>query len=97
LKTLLQDHGPAKRCASSSDEIGWRVPTVTEWLYTRIDNLTAGRPATIQRYRTYVSRVVDLMLGSLPIAAATALPPSVLIDTASGPTSAKIQRISRWG
>ena len=58
LKTLLQDHGPAKRCASSSDEIGRRVPTVTEWLYTRIDNLTGVQPATIQRYRTYVSRVV---------------------------------------
>jgi hypothetical protein len=37
------------------------------------------------------------MLGSLPIAAATVLPPSLLTDTASGPTSAQIQRISRWG
>jgi hypothetical protein len=37
------------------------------------------------------------MLGSLPIAAATALPPSLLTDTASGPARAKIQRISRWG
>jgi len=55
LKTLLQDHGAAKRCASSSEQDRWPVPTVTEWLYTHIDNLTGVQPATNQQYRTCVS------------------------------------------
>jgi hypothetical protein len=56
-KTLLEDHGPDEALRIIElDEIGRHVPTVTEWLYTHIDNLTGVQPATLGRYRTYVDR-----------------------------------------
>ena len=45
-KTLLEDHGPDEALRIiERDEISRHVPTVTEWLTTHIDNLTAfSRP-----------------------------------------------------
>ncbi|WP_280827777.1 hypothetical protein [Mycobacterium sp. OTB74] len=59
-KTLLQDHGSDEALRIIElDEIGRHVPSVTEWLYTHIDNLTGVQPATLGRYRTYVVRDID--------------------------------------
>jgi hypothetical protein len=39
LKTLWEDHGPDEALRIIElDEIGRRVPTVTDWLHTHIDN-----------------------------------------------------------
>lgn len=46
------------------DEIGHHVPTVTAWLHTHIDNLTGVQPATLARYRTYVTRDIDPVFGT---------------------------------
>lgn len=71
-KSLLEDHGPEEALrVIELDEIGKHVPTVTEWLYTHIDNLTGVQPATVNRYRTYVARDIDRVFGSLPISAVT--------------------------
>jgi integrase len=67
---LLEDHGPDEALRIIElDEIGRHVPTVTAWLITYIDNLTAVQPATLARYRTYVARDVDPVFGSMPITA----------------------------
>jgi integrase len=71
-KTLVEDHGPDEALrVIELDEIGKHVPTVTEWLNIHIDNLTGVQPATLNRYRTYVTRDVDPVFGSLPISAVT--------------------------
>ena len=53
------------------DEIGRHVLTVTEWLHSHIDNLTGVQPATLARYRTYVTRGIDPVFGSMPVSALT--------------------------
>jgi integrase len=51
-KTLLEDHGPDEALRIIElDEVGRRVPTVTEWLHTHINNLTGVQAATLARYR----------------------------------------------
>jgi integrase len=71
-QNLLDDHGPDEALRIIEiDEIGRRVPTVTEWLTTHIDNLTGVKPATLSRYRTYVARDVDPVFGSMPLTAVT--------------------------
>ncbi len=52
-KTLLEDHDtdPALRIVEL-DEIDRHFPTVTEGLYTHIDNLTGVQPATLARHCT---------------------------------------------
>lgn len=71
-KTLLEDHGPDEALRIIElDEIGRHVPTVTEWLYTHIDNLTGVQPATLARYRTYVTRDIDPVFGCMPVSAVT--------------------------
>ena len=71
-KTLLEDHGPDEALrVVELDEIGQHVPTVTEWLYTHVDNLTGVQPATLARYRTYVRRDIDPVFGSMPLSAVT--------------------------
>jgi integrase len=71
-KTLLEDHGPDEALrVIELDEVGRHVPTVTEWLYTHIDNLTGVQPATLARYRTYVRRDIDPAFGSMPVSAVT--------------------------
>lgn len=71
-KTLLEDHGPEEALrVIELDEIGTHVPTVAEWLYTHIDNLTGVQPAIANRYRTYVARDIDRVFGCLPISAVT--------------------------
>jgi hypothetical protein len=71
-KTLLEDHGPDEALrVIELDEIGRHVPTVAEWLYTHVDNLTGVQPATLARHRTYVRRDVDPVFGSMPVSAVT--------------------------
>ncbi|MGH3556168.1 MAG: hypothetical protein ACRDTK_01360 [Mycobacterium sp.] len=71
-KTLLEDHGPDEALRIIElDEIGRHVPTVTEWLTTHIDNLTGVQPATLARYRAYVTRDIDPVFGSTPVSAVT--------------------------
>jgi integrase len=71
-KTLLEDHGPDEALrVIELDEVGKHVPTVTEWLYTHVDNLTGVQPATLARYRTYVRRDIDPVFGSMPVSAVT--------------------------
>lgn len=71
-KTLLEDHGPDEALrVIELDEIGRHVPTVTEWLHTHINNLTGVQPATLARYRTYVTRDIDPVFGSMPVSAVT--------------------------
>jgi integrase len=47
------------------------VPTVTEYLTSFIDGLTGIQPATVTRYRVYLSRDITPVMGSLPIVALT--------------------------
>jgi hypothetical protein len=64
-KTLLADHDPHEALRIVElDEIGHHVPTVTAWLHTHIDNLTGVQPATLARYRTYVTRDIDPVFGT---------------------------------
>lgn len=71
-KTLLGDHGPDEALqVIEADEIGRHVPSLGDWLHTHIDNLTGVQPATLARYRCYVSRDIEPVLGSLPITAVT--------------------------
>ncbi|MCW2653523.1 MAG: site-specific recombinase XerD [Mycobacterium sp.] len=54
-KTLVEDHGPAKALrVIQLEEPGRPVPTVVGWLDTYIGSLTGVRPATTDRYRTYI-------------------------------------------
>jgi len=69
-KVLIDHHGPAEALrVVELKERGKQVPTVAEWLSTHIDSLTGVQPATLQRYRTYLSR--DVTFGNLPITAVT--------------------------
>jgi len=71
-KILLEDHGPDEALRIIDlDEIARRVPTVTEWLHNHINNLTGVQPATLARYRTYVTRDIDPVFGSIPVSAVT--------------------------
>ncbi|OBG27501.1 hypothetical protein [Mycobacterium sp. 852002-51057_SCH5723018] len=71
-KIPLEEHGPDEALRIIElGEIGCHVPTVTEWLYTHIENLAGVKPATLARYRTYVARDIDPAFGSLPVSAVT--------------------------
>jgi hypothetical protein len=71
-KTLLEDHGPDEALRIIElDEIGRHVSTVAEWLTTHIDNLTGVQPATLARYRAYITRDIDPVFGSMPVSAVT--------------------------
>ena len=71
-KTLLDDNGPDEALRIIElDEVGRHVLSVTEWLNIYIDNLTGIQPATINRYRAYVTRDVDPVFGTLPVSAVT--------------------------
>jgi integrase len=71
-KTLLEDHGPDEALrVIELVEIGRHVPTVTEWPYTHVENLTGVQPAILARYRTYVRRDIDPIFGSMPVSAVT--------------------------
>lgn len=69
-KSLLQDHGPEEALrVVELEEAGRSVKTVRQFLTEHIDSLTGVQPATVDRYRTYVSR--DVTFGDLPITAVT--------------------------
>lgn len=69
-KVLIDHHGAAEALrVVELEELGKQVPTVADWLSTHIDSLTGVQPATLQRYRTYLSR--DVTFRNLPITAVT--------------------------
>lgn len=71
-KTLLDNHGPEEAIrVIESEEAHRSVPTVSEWMETYIGSLTGVQPATLSRYRTYLSRDVTPAFGQLPITAVT--------------------------
>lgn len=71
-KNNIEVHGPeeAKRILEL-EELEHSVPTVKEFLLEHIDSLTGVQPATLDRYRTYVSRDITPAFGSLPLTAVT--------------------------
>lgn len=69
-KNLLEDHGPEEALkVVELEEAGQSVITVSEFLTAHIDSLTGVQPATLDRYRSYVSR--DVSFGDLPLVAVT--------------------------
>lgn len=71
-KDNIEQYGPAEAVRILEvEESQIRVPTVTEFLLEHIDSLTGVQEATCNRYRTYVSRDVTPLFGSLPITAVT--------------------------
>lgn len=71
-KANIVQYGPeeAKRILEI-EEKEHRVPTVEEFLLQHIDSLTGVQPATVNRYKTYVSRDIKPSFGSLPLTAVT--------------------------
>ena len=71
-KTLVEDHGPGEALnVIELEESGRHVPTVAQWLTEHIDSLTGVQPATVARYRTFVSRDIAPVMGHLPLTAIT--------------------------
>jgi integrase len=91
----LEDHGPDEALRILElDEIARRVPTVSEWLHNHINNLTGVQPATLARYRTYVTRDIDSVFGSLPVSAVTETTIARWIKLGSGGALASFARAS---
>lgn len=71
-KDNLERHGPdeAKRILDAEDAVD-NTLTLTEWLTEHIDGLTGVQPATLTRYRSYLSRDITPSIGHLPLNAVT--------------------------
>jgi integrase len=71
-KTLQETHGTdAALQVLETEEIGYGMPAVAEWLNTYIDGLTGVQPATVNRYRAYASQDINPAFGNLPLTAVT--------------------------
>jgi integrase len=71
-KTNIDMYGPAEalRILEVEDKDHHGV-TVTEYLNTYIDSLTGVQPATVSRYKKYVTKDINPVFGSLPLTAVT--------------------------
>ena len=71
-KADVEQHGPEEALRVLEVlEAEAKVPTVSEYLKRFIDGLTGVQPATLNRYRTYLSRDITPAFGSLPLIAVT--------------------------
>ena len=71
-KANIDQFGPVEaiRIQAAEDELS-KTLTVTEYLGEYIDGLTGNQPATVNRYKSYLSRDITPSFGSLPLTAVT--------------------------
>lgn len=71
-KANVEQYGPAEaKRVLLLEETQQRGQSVTEYLTDYIDSLTGVQPATLARYRSYLSRDITPAIGSLPLSAVT--------------------------
>lgn len=84
-KSLLDQVGPAHaRKVTRAEQDHVSGPTLTEWITTFIDSLTGIEEGTRTKYRSYLKRDIEPVIGHLPLAAVNEMSISTWVQSLTG-------------